>query len=78
MRHDARLVPAALAGWAGAAAALLGGSSLAVPGVVVAVAAVTGVDRDVQPVGVFAGGLIRRRSRRAQQRRRQHQREKDR
>lgn len=39
MRHDARLVPAALAGWAGAAAALLGGSSLAVPGVVVAVAA---------------------------------------
>ena len=43
-----------------------------------AVAAVAGVERDVQPVGVIAVRLVRRRSRRAQQRRHQHQREKDR
>ena len=41
-----------------------------------AVAAVAGVKRNVKPVAVFAGGLIRRRGRRAQQRRRQHQRQK--
>ena len=46
--------------------------------IVSAVAAVAGVERDVHPVPVLGGSLVHRQRRRAQQCRRQHQREKER